>query len=379
MQKTLWTDNIWYEGDKAWFVSGELNALFELDENEHDCKCVGKIPNTDFSERRQNSNCIKAGENIFCFPYGGKEIWVYDLRLKEFYQIEIDNPLGISLQIYDFWLQSDTIYAVSMGLKQVVEIDIVKKEIVKYYKIVEDENERLSFGEKVGESIFCCSVTKNRIYELNVSTGNVTYHEFPKINTNISRICFDGSKFWLSGKNKAIYIWDKKENVITELNDFPQKFGVYDFLNKRENVLDCTINEYEDATFFKMVSSEKYVWLIPFRTNYVLYVDKETYEVKYLDITEEVENRNTLQAVDRALNHKFLVLYYRNKKMIGLYSLKNNNILEIDTESVMWKYKEFDAKKAIAKLFLECSKLQEVLTENTFCDLECLVEILKSN
>ena len=31
MKKLLWSDNWWIEGNKAWYVAGEVNALFEVD------------------------------------------------------------------------------------------------------------------------------------------------------------------------------------------------------------------------------------------------------------------------------------------------------------------------------------------------------------
>lgn len=211
------------------------------------------------------------------------------------------------------------------------------KEIENYYIVCDDPNIELINCVKVKEQIYCVSRPYNQIYQFDLEKKNVFIHSVKGIDDHFYTICFDGENFWLSGFSKQIYIWNKKN--VKVLRDFPAEFGIYDFFSEKEDVLDCEKERYEAPAFLETRVVGQYVWFIPFRTNKILYVDKTNYQINQLDIPQERENRTSL-ATNEML-HKFLLEYEYNNRYIGLFSFKNRNILEIDTERIKVSNKIF--------------------------------------
>ena len=73
----IWTDRMWTEGNKGWFVLAARNALFELDLETNVCRLLTILPDFDFRNWRNNPTCIKYKNHILCMPDHGKNIWDY--------------------------------------------------------------------------------------------------------------------------------------------------------------------------------------------------------------------------------------------------------------------------------------------------------------
>ena len=114
----------------------------------------------------------------------------------------------------------------------------------------------------------------------------------------------------------------------------PSDFGEYRFwlsgekINEEE-VLDTKSRKYEFPAFMNCKIVNGTVWFIPFFSNMIIYIDKTDKSIKELHIKEEVENSLSLRK--RVLNHKYLVQYIRDDRWMGLYSVKNEWVVEIDT------------------------------------------------
>ena len=149
--------------------------------------------------------------------------------------------------------------------------------------------------------------------------------------TKLTSICFDGEQFWMSGYRKQIYIWNKKNNSVRIVENFPKIFGSYLFSEEKDEILDCEPNEYDVQLFCQLKLAGNYIWAIPYRTNFVLYIHKDTLEIQMMFIEDEDETKESLMRKGRR-PFKFFWQYLRNDRFIGIFSLKNNCILEIDSE-----------------------------------------------
>lgn len=330
IENIFWGGNWHIEEGKAWFVDGQRDGLYYIDLELNKCQYITTIPNTEMSKFRLNQTCLKIQNEIYLMPDIGTKIWIYSLENNQFEQIVVDNPDNLRLSIYKFWIYENKIYALSIGLKKIIEIDIRKKVVCNYFVLSDLDEEEMDSeaGVRVGEDIYCVSSRSNRVYQFNLESKQVTTYVVPMVEGGFQTISFDGRLFWLSGSCKEIYIWDKENNSTKVLCDFPQNFGIYDFKGNSENILDCEAVKYDTPTFIGSMLVGKYIWFIPFLTNKVIYVDKETHQIYALEIDGEEENRESL--LKRSLAHKYLVQYIREERYIGLFSLKNNYIVEID-------------------------------------------------
>lgn len=366
----IWSDNWWIENNNAWFVDGKYNALFQVNMNTEECEFLMEVPNNTNNRFRSNSRCMKVDREIYCFPDMGQSIWVYHLDEQHFYEIKIDNPERKRLGVEKIWKLDNEIWFVSTGLKQILELDLYTKHIKGSYLITDKENEKIATSIIVGNNIYSVSDTVNKIYQFNIKEKVKSEIVIQNIETGFNTICFDGDKFWLSGFRKEIYIWKKGKNVVNVLNHFPADFGIYKYGEKEDCFVDFNSNFYNKPTFYDSFVVGMKVWFIPFQTNKIIYIDKVKMELAEFIIEDEEETKESL--VLREMQHKFLVQYILDNRYIGIFSLKNSSIINIDTRDMKTsKKKYFFSNKCLEKIIILCKKRGVILKEN--CPVDKLI------
>ena len=323
----MWSDNWWIENDEAWFVGGMQNILFNLNLKTNECESAVSIPEEVSSKFRLTPFCIKCEDDIFCMPDNGNNIWTYNISSKCFSNIGIENPNKVRIGINDFWRDDNKLFAVSNGLNQVIEINITEKKIENCYVLSRKGN--ISKSIKVGTDIYSLSGMFGEIYQFDMITKEISLYRLPDIGRKFSTFCFDGEKFWLSGYYKEVYVWNKEENKLMILNSFPMEFGIYNFTKNTDGKIDCTTNHYELPTFLYALAVDDNIWFVPLQTNKIIYVNVQNYEIQTFEITEENETKESL--LERtSLCYKYILEYIQGNRYIGLFSIKNNCIIEID-------------------------------------------------
>lgn len=330
-----WSDNWWIDGNNAWFVDGERDVLYCLNLFTGQCEFINSIPNSTEQKFRQNPRCMKYRDAIVCLPDLGQHIWIYDLN--QFHKIEIENPCNSRIFINNFWEFEQKLFAVSVGLKKIIEINLNERKIDNYYNL-NGANIQIAGSVKVDEKIFIASAESNHIYEFDLKSKSIVLHKLPAVKDRFYGISFDGCNFWLSGYNKAIYVWNKENGTVENIKNLPEGFGIYNY-EEKEDFLDCKSVSYDTPAFIDIKAVGQYVWFIPFKTNKIVYINKDTFDVFSLDIKQEDETKDSLAR--NYMGHKFLFLYIREKRYLGLFSFKNNNVLEIDTVNLRVEYKKF--------------------------------------
>jgi len=363
----LWSDNWTIEGDKAWFVAEDLNTLFQVDLNTYLCKYIAELPKKDLNGFRLNSRCIKCGNDIYCMPDTGDCIWVYQIDNSSFYQIMIDNADGVELNLANFWEYKRKIYAVSIGSKKIIEIDVDKKKVENCYSVCDTSKIEIALSIKVGAQIYITSAISNHIYQFDIETKKIVEYEVPNTKDRFFAISFDGNKFWISGYHKAIYLWNKDENNIIVIKNFPHQYGLYNLKNSKKGLIDYEKIIFDDPIFHELVVLGQYIWCIPRQSNKILYINKDTYEICILDIAEENE---TIESINqKRLKHKYILEYILENQYIGLYSTQNDCIVEIDTLNKSVKRKKFKLDtRSLQKILKMYEKNRKVFYEKNNLD-----------
>lgn len=335
----IWSDGWYVEGNEAWFVDGARNVLYCLNRLTKECKYISKLPDKSGRTFRMNPQVIKIEKEVFCMPDMGDRILIYDLADSKFSQIVIDNPHNVRLTCTGFWHYNDKIFVVVSGLKQIIEINIKEKHIDHYYTISNLSEEKLGRCIRSGTDIYMTSAISNKIYQFNLETRQIAVYILQGIEDGLFTICFDGRKFWLSGYKKEIYIWDKENNLVEIVRDFPKDFGEYDFSGKEETLLNCNKNKYIFPAFLQSQVIGEFVWFIPFKTNKIVYININTNERHTFEMPDEEETKESLMTNQMA--SKYLLQYLLNSQYLGLFSFKNDWIIEIDTKNLKTEVKTF--------------------------------------
>lgn len=349
----VWSDNWWVENEDAWFVDGENNLLFHYNFLSNKYNLVAEIPYESKNTFRLNSRCMKCNDDIYCMPDTSNIIWIYNLKKKEFSSIVLDNPDHVRIAIVNFWKYHDSIIAVSTGLKRVLEIDIYEKKIKQFYDI----EGNVSASILVNDSIYYVSNQDYRIFEFNLINKQNFQYTNEIICRGLQTICYDGKDFWLSGYKKEIYHWNKEENTIEVLDCFPKDFGIYDFQKGCDKILDCEKEEYDIPTFIEAIALEKYTCFIPFQTNQIIYVDKQTQEIHSLNSLDESET--AMSMTKNRLGHKFLVEYVTDTGIIALFSLKKQQMIDVDINNGMITTRLIHRDPRLLKQIFEIYKKRE--------------------
>ncbi|MBD5448775.1 MAG: hypothetical protein HDR28_01175 [Lachnospiraceae bacterium] len=332
-----WSDNWWIEGNRAWFCGGEINALFCMNMNSGQCELLARIPECDFRNYRLYSYCMKYGDNVFCLPRIANVIWCYDLKKKIWEKIEIGSKNQLVMSTTAYKKMDNRIWLLEDGTGRILEVNLEQKVKEKEYNLFTYGTEVCDGCLLVGNKLYY--IADDKVYCINIDNADISVYDIDGVRARLATICYDGNNFWMSSFCKEIYIWNPKQGVVKVITEFPKQFGVYNFNRYTLGLVDCDSFYSTEYPFFIMsIFLGKYIWYIPFQSNEILYIDKETHKMNILDIEGEQETEESLQ---RSFCSKYIVQYIREDRYIGLYSLKRQLIFEIDTVDLCVKNRNY--------------------------------------
>lgn len=368
----IWGDNWWQEGEESWFVSGEMNCLFRIEENSREAIYVSRLPSRSICEFRKNPRCLKNNDVIFCFPDEGEFIWCYHLNDDTWKSINIDNPENIRLSCFQTWIVQSELFIISNGLRKIIELNIDEQKIERYYDL---ETNEISGSVLVNNHIYILDVSLGGICKFNCLDKSIKKYLLTEINEHLNTLCFDGHRFWMSGRKKRIYIWSEAENEIISIDDFPDSFGIYNFSGKYQKILNCEENQFDVPLFLYSVYAEGYVWFIPFQTNEILCIERDTFRMRVFPVKNENQTEESLTT--QLLGHKYVLEYVREKRYIGLYSLKNRYILEIDAKKFAYNTLNYKlSADSAAQIIMELDEEQQDFFEQENLNLQLWTKCL---
>ena len=341
----IWSDNWCLDGDKAWYMAGAMDALFCLDLKLNKTIMIDHIPSDNCLLFRQHPIIMKKNDIIICFPDNGNDIWIYRITEHLWSCISVSNPLGVRISCQKAWFIKDKLYIVALGLKQIIELDLKKQKIDHYYNLSENRCERLAESVLINEYIYTVSSDYPYIYKFNCIEKSLKKYDLSEIDDQFQTICYDGNQFYLSGRNKKIYIWNEETEKLIILDEFPSTFGIWNFSGKYKRLLNCKENLKITSIFLSSVYAGDFIWFIPFQANEILYMRKGTSKINIFRLQEEMQTDYDMS--NQLLNAKFLLQYVKSDRYIGLFSLKNKWLIEIDSWKLEYKILNYDLDEKI--------------------------------
>lgn len=327
----LWSDGWCIEDDKAWFVSGIENFLFCVDLQKKECEYAAQIPEK-AGRFRVTPRCIKCGSDIFCVPDKGRSIWVYNINFGIFTEIRISNPNNVRLELDRIWEFENQIFAVSYGLRQIIIIDIVQKKITDYYEI--ETKGIITYSVKIADEIYILD-RDGKICQVDMKTGKQVSYRLPDTGRKFYSFGFDGKKLWLTGYCKELCVWDKEQNTVSFIDVLTKEIDIENSKKGVDNKIGCVVDEY--PVFSHVITAEESIWFIPTQTKEIIYVNKNE-QVAHLFEVEETENPESIKSKG---GEKYILEYIIGNRYIGLFSLENERILQIDTKKLQYKWCDY--------------------------------------
>lgn len=368
-----WCDKAAIKDNKIWFFGGSFNSLFCADIHSRTCRMVLDI-SCDFFEERKHTVSENVENKIFFFPVYGGNVKVFHQDDNSISTINIINS-DEKMIVLDVHQINNKLYAVSRKLKNIYVIDIENERLIETIDL--SEINMVGHCCTVEDSIFILDSANTDIYEINVLLKTKKTHSINCLFSRFFSISYCNDRFWLSGDKKAIYIWDKKTSNNECITNFPREFGVIKEDGEGEIYVDSNISEMTEPFFFKSIGFDNGVYFIPFRTNHILKINPQNYSVNIVHIEDENESKITW---NRKMNHKYLVEYTRDDRYIGIYSLKNNYLFEIDSlndsiQVLNIKYDDKTSKSLIRAHWI----LGNVLMESPSNSLKQYLEMVNGN
>ena len=379
----FWSDNWCVEGNKAWFVAGQYNAIFEFDFETKNCGLGLKIPSEHIHGFRINSNCVKYGNSIYCIPDFGNKIWIYCTKTGKFSAIEIRNSQNVRLGMLNIGFYRNRMLLFSRGLQKIFELDPQKNVIIEKCNLSEISEIPIFNIIKVENYLYGISLLNGDVLEIDLEENTHNIYEIKNGTNKLNTICYDGNKLWMCGFKKEIYVWEKGSSKVEIINNLPSDFGIYCEDADRKIVLDKDKNEYEMPTFITAQCIGADVWFIPFQTNKILRINKNNVnEVQVFEIEAEEVNKDKLWK-GYSLNHKYLLEYVKDDRYLGLFSLKNDKVLQIDTVKDTYEYLDIHISNDLfvdeksKDIFIESNKIHAIMYEQMIkCkDISTILEL----
>lgn len=368
----IWSDGWWIEGSNAWFVCGMSNTLFGVDLNTGRCEEIVYIPGPDDCTYRLTPFCLKYDRDIFCIPGKGQNIWIYNLDNTQLVPISIDKPEGLQLAS-QFWIWKDSVLIVPANWSKIIEVSISQKTIKNYYTVCTEDT--IKKGVLRGDNIYMVSSGSSKIYQFDIVTKKTRVHILPCAEKIFSTICFDGKRFWMSGYQKEVYIWEKESNKFMTIDHFPADFSLKDITKNDDINLGCT----NRPVFKYSVVAGGYIWFIPIQADKIIYADKGNATLFSFEIYDEEETEESIFLNQMWTIANYLLEYVRDDRYIGLFSAKSGRILEIDALNLSYQWKDCDLKD---KYFFQCGNIYREMyhegVDDVLFEVACRIGIQKT-
>ena len=333
----VYCDNWWVEGKLAYICVRKMGAVLSVDMDEQRCELVTSFPQCKESAQLTNSFCIKLDNFIFCIPYEETNIGYYDLDKDVWETIETGCRKRMIICTDTYQACEGRIWLAEYYGKKIYQINLKDRVLEKQY-CISSGNECIH-GEYVvvGMNLYC--VVENCIYCIDTSSSEIFRYQILDAEDELYTICYDGCNFWLSGNTKEICIWNPNEGIIRKIYGL-EELGYFNWTNK--------IIKNNLPVFLHSVVIGSHIWYIPLQANMpIIYIDTTDYQIHIFEIAKEKESEKSL--VDRGSGFKYIFLYTREDRYIGLFSHKNEIIWEIDTISLRAEEKTISFNKKVVE------------------------------
>lgn len=326
----IFSSSWWIDGEEAYFFTVGMETLFRVDLKTCQCEFLAIIPKSSMIKCEFDSYCRKYKDKIYYFPCKQGKICCYDLKKSTWEEVVIGYEGSLMICMESGRKEDDTIWLLEMEGERIFQVNLENAKIDREYIVPQHTN--MVNGRYVLVHNELYYINGSRICCIDIEHHTSVKYNIEGIDFQLFTICYDGQNFWISGECEIIYIWNPVQGVVKTIKNILSGHTLLDFEKK--------MVAPEVPLFGYSIFLGEYVWFIPLQINApIIYIHKNDCVVHILEIAEEKETEKTLN--DRGHAYKYEVKYVYKKRYIGVYSVKNQNIFEIDTENMQVKEKKY--------------------------------------
>lgn len=315
-------ERICVDGDDMWFVSAYGNTLCKGSRVTGECECIAKIPVGEEGYRWSSPSCIRYKDTIILIPYLGTRVWRYDLTRKKFFEVIVENPHHIGLNIFGYWVVDQTLWAWSGlygGLQRLIELDLENNVIRRYYRMTKEDASSFAWRlDRWENHIYLFDNSRKELYEFDIVSKKTEKYKLHGVTGTIVTICCDEDAVWLAGEEKCIYTWYKVTGKLKRHMDFPMNFWSV----KTNELADSKVN----WSFYQGANLKEYVCFVTqhvssVMSNGILFINKKDYTMRMMKLDDEAGNGAGVYKIEYVIDGRY----------IGIHYWPNGFISEIDT------------------------------------------------
>lgn len=262
------TEAVVSEGNQAWFVHMEYNALFETDVESGKCKYLGYIPQEEICMHWLYVNMKKYGNYLVLAPFMANDIALYDIEKNIYIKIELKKYQGNDLKekFSDLIIYKNKIFFIPMVYSAIVCLDMDTLNVEYIEDIVNDIelrrlNQRYNFNKPIQqkEVLWIGCFATNCIIEYHMDTCKYIFHKVQKCQKGMSGIAYQNGEFWMV--------------------QFPQyRIVSWNLYTKEERIYDKFPLGFEGRIypFSHIVCDKQRILLLPEQANMILSLNLKT-------------------------------------------------------------------------------------------------------
>lgn len=364
----LWFESMAIDGDTAWFVAGNFNALIEMNLLSMSMHVLGNVPNEKIDGVRLYSGIEKYNNLLVLVPMSAQEIAIFNLDSKEFSKIpikRIDNRLQRYNENYKFfahYLYKDTCYLIGHTYPGIIRLNmndmsqsIIDSWVDEFEKDSNNPSKSYFMNDyclKDNTLIIPASMT-NKVLLLELETNETKVCTIGKPYFSFSGVAYDGSFFWIMAytlNGNTIIRWDGKD--IYEMIEIPE-------INHGWYIAAIYYNEL--VRFFPSWDE-----------NYIISINIKNKEIKR-EILGNCYQNETIYLV-KQIRHILYIFSKKQKKMF-IYDLDKRHMKELALS---------DADGSLNKRFIDIwwiqkNKQNEYFVENQFYNIDGYINFIKNS
>jgi hypothetical protein len=330
LYKALWFKDILIEGNNAWIVPGNYNALYKINLDDYKVKYLGSFIGENIFEEQLYEKIYKLNDKIIVVPAYANSIGIYDIQNKEFRRcsipaIHLSNKL--EWKFMSSCMYKNKIFMFPGYCSYIVEFNADTEQMSIYDDWYWDYSKKIKFKHHlmfhydmvvIDDSAYLVSAQTNMIFRFNMLSKK---YEFIEVgNGNITTLAYDGNFLWTSNMQGRVFRIDD--------NNFEKEI-------KLDNVTS------PNFVYSKYIKGN--IVLISSQDDFAVYIDVNTFEVK-IKFIEKDDTQNKYNGYEC---HRF---HFANK-------INEDKILVLDRKDKKLKYFDCNGLKEWGNPFIDNSEL----------------------
>lgn len=225
---------------KLWFFANEFNALCNMDVYSHKVKYIESIPSENIFSKYLCASIKYSEGKLFLTPRGAKCISIYDIRKREFEEIELDIPVPYDTNPYVNWLKfissiivGESLYMIPRSYPAIIEMSLRTYKQIYHVQWLSDIKDKIVDQDsffwsdciiKDKELILASSIA-NIIFSFNTETKSYTVLYSGDLQQCYSGMAMVGKNILLSDrKSGRLKLWNLSQNLIADYGEMPENF-----------------------------------------------------------------------------------------------------------------------------------------------------------